>query len=48
MTCPMQSISREPCFAPCKKQFNMTLSFQMLTNPTDLPQGVHIYAQREK
>ena len=48
MTCPMQSFSRDACFAPCKKQFNMTLSFQMLTNPTDLPKCVHIYAQREK
>ena len=48
MTCPMQGFSRGPCFALCKKHFNMTLSFQVLTNPTDLPKGVHIYAQREK
>ena len=47
MNFPLTGVSKEPWFAPCRKPFNMTLSFQVLTNTTELPKGVHIYAKRQ-
>ena len=47
MNLPLTGTSKEPSLAPCRKPFQMVISFPVLINTTELPMGVHIFATRE-